>query len=631
MPRRTKEPEQKKNPWSGRLKKMQEYQDANLKNHQRNLTLLFGRSESNEGTLGQCAYAWGLFRSLISSCYIQNPEVMAHAYDEKTTSEVARLMTNVVRYDFDVMRLKASGNMAVLDCFTDGYGAIIEKADSDVRMVQEDEKKEEEPVLKSQQYLTKRIPPKDIFFDPAGTQLDLSDHKYIAIRFYPTISEVKADEMFGKDLPEKIDEFPESSTFNKAESSTGGKTEREKDPDFRTICMWEVHDKVNKKIIYFPDADKNHTWEMPWPFELNIGGLDFFPVTLMYFFPSPTGFYPVPLIDVIATQLEVINKLDHRIYTDATDFWNKFGIWEGTLDKNKLAKLEDPSPENCVIEFKMTDLVAQLAGEQSTLPQSEDVVWPIKGVTVRPENAAARQLVTQEIGDIIGFGSPARGGMAQTRSAREAVAMKERQDQRLNEYIDAITEFVRLFGQKHILILQQTMAEDRIANIMPEEAQGLVTWRKYTSKDIQGQFYFEVFSGTSMPRTSESKRQMELNFFNTVAPILQQAGYPLEPLIIRVAEVFQFRNPEQFFQNYKSEAKKFAIMLAQAQKNPGQLKAHPEQILEQGAKLVQAALSPGEIKALAQQMQGGGGAPQGGGGGGEQRGDPNAGSTGAVT
>ena len=628
MPKRVKEPEKKTNPWSGRLKKMQEYQDEKLPNHQRNLDLLFGRSESNTKSLGQCAYAWGLFRSLISSCYIQNPECMVQAYDDKQKSEAARLMTNVVRYDFDVMRLKATGNMAVLDCFVDGYGAIIERVNNDVKMVAGE--KEDEPVLKSQQYLSPRIPPKDIFFDPAGTRLDLSDHKYIAIRFYPTISEIKADDLFSKDLPKELDNFPEASTFNKGDSSTSGRTEREKDPDFRTICMWEIHDKVNRKIIYFPDADKNHTWEVDWPMDLNIGGLEFFAVTLMSFFPSPTGFYPIPLIDVIAKQLQVINKIDHMIYLDATTKFRKFGTWDSLVDQTQKAKITDPDPENSVLTFKKDDLVAMLAGDLNALPQSEDVIWPIKEPEVKQEAAAARQLVVSEITDIVGFGSPARGGMAQTRSAREAVAMKERQDQRLNEYTDAVTEFTRLFGQKHILILQQTMNEERYVRVLPEEAQGLATWKQYTSEDIQGQFHFEVFAGTSMPRTSESRRQMELNFFNTVAPIMQQAGYPLEPLILRIAEVFQFRNAEQFFQNYKQEAKKLAVILAQAQKNPAALKAHPEQILEQAAKLVQAALSPGELTALAQQMKGGAASPQGGDAGG-QRGDPNPGQTGAVT
>jgi hypothetical protein len=622
MPRRAKDPEKKKNPWTGRLKKMQEYQDENLKNHKRNLVLLFGRDESNEKSLGQCAYAWGLFRSLISTCYIQNPECMIEAYDDKQKSEAARLMTNVVRYDFDVMRLKQTGNMAVLDCFTDGYGAVIEKVRNDKDF------REDEQFLKSQQYLGDRVPPKDFFVDPAGTRLDLSDHKYIAIRFYPTISDVKNDEVFGDDLPKEIDNFPEASTFQKNDSSTPAKTEREKDPDFRTICMWEVHDKVNKKIVYFCDADKDHTWEVDWPVELNIGGLDFFPVTLMYFFPSPTGFYPIPLIDVIAKQLEVINKIDSRIYADATTKWRKFVTYDSVLDATQKAKITDDSPDNCVITLKSEDLVAETASGK-TLPQSEDVIWALQEPQIKQEAAAARQLVVQEITDIVGFGSPARGGMAQTRSAREAVAMKERQDQRLNEYTDAITEFTRLFGQKHVLFLQQTMNEDRYVRVLPEEAQGLSMWKQYTRDDIQGQFHFEVFAGTSMPRTSESRRQMELNFFNTVAPVLQAAGYPLEPLIIRMGEVFQFRNVEQFFQNYKAEAKKFAVILAQAQKNPAALKAHPEQILEQGAKLVQAALSPGELTALAQQMKGGQAGSQPSGEPSGQRGDPNAGATGA--
>ena len=404
MARKKEEP--KKNPWTSRLKRAKEYQEKNLKNHKRNAELLFGRSGGNEQTLGQCAYGWGLVRSLIAGIYVQNPQMMVQAYDQ-SQSDPAKMANNIVQFDFDQMDMKGTGNLMIPDIFIDGYSAFIERVKTDKRLVNDPKDTEEGVDIRSQQYLGDRIPTQDIFFDPTGTKLDLSDHKCLFIRFFPTIGELKEDPFFNKSLPENLENFPEASIYNRDAATTTSKVpgQRESDPDFRTIAMWEVHDKVNKKIIYFPDAEKDHTWEMDWPYELNLGGKLMFPVTLMHFFASSEGFYPIPLINVIANQLTVLNKLDWRIYKCCWTLNNKMGTWEGLMDSNQKSALLSDHPDDDLITFKQEDLVKMIAGDMAGLPQSEDVIWPIKSPQMEhlQEAVQARQMLVQEITDVIGF------------------------------------------------------------------------------------------------------------------------------------------------------------------------------------------------------------------------------------
>lgn len=95
--------------------------------------------------------------------------------------------------------------------------------------------------------------------------------------------------------------------------------------------------------------------------------------------------------------------------------------------------------------------------------------------------------------------------------------------------------------------------------------------------------------------------------FNVVAPVLMQAGYPIEPLILRLADVLQWKGVDQFFKNYKAAAKQLAMVLAaleQGQQLP------PNVLPEAAAQSVRASLSDGELAQLRQQLSG---QPQGGG------------------
>lgn len=622
---------------------MKNYQDAYSKHWDRNLDLLFGKTQEDAEGKNQCAYGWGLVQTLITSIFVHYPEMLVEAYNAMGVADPAAKMLNaILPYDFDQMDLKSIGNLAILDNFVAGYSAVIESVQSDTTAIRiaakgeadgEEGEEQEISVVKDQRYIARRIPPKDIMFDPQGTALDLSDHRYIACAWYPTIGQLRADEALNKDLPDELDTFPEASTYDrsgkKGSTSKGSmmQGEDEKDPEFRTICVWEIFDKVNHEIIYMTDFKHKIIGTINWTYDLKIGGRDLFPVTLMAFYPSTTGFYPKPIVDVIAGQLSVLNKLNSMIYEDATTKWRKWVTWSDVLTPDQIGKLTDANPANSIIEAD-PDIISTLAqGAQHSIPDLHDIVVAVPDPHVQQDVAAVRDMVIGEISDIIGFGSPARGGMPKTRSAREAMAIKEKMETRLHRLSDSVTEFFRQFGMKHILMLQQTQEIERYVKVFQDEVTAFAAWQKYTREDIKGTFHFQVFAGTSMPRNTESKKQQEITFFNALAPILQQAGYPLEPMIIRVCEAYSFKGMEKFFQNYKKIAKEGAKLLYAI--GHGQ-QVKPQLMPEAFAALVQACLSPGEMTMVKQELASGG-SSQGGGGGAPQertdRGDSNPAGT----
>ena len=129
------------------------------------------------------------------------------------------------------------------------------------------------------------------------------------------------------------------------------------------------------------------------------------------------------------------------------------------------------------------------------MPNLREIVVPIENPEPKKDSLAIRDMCIKEITDIIGYGPPDRGGMPKTRTAREAVAVKEKLEARLAKRADAVGDFYRDFGQKHLMFLQQKMQIDRDVRVF-DAAKNLVEWQSYARADIEeGLFNFIVYAG----------------------------------------------------------------------------------------------------------------------------------------
>ena len=114
--------------------------------------------------------------------------------------------------------------------------------------------------------------------------------------------------------------------------------EGDKDPAYKTICVWECHDKVKQEIVDVTDHKMQEIGRMDWPVKFKVGARSLFPVTLMAFHPMAHG-WPKPELDLIAAQLMSLNKLDREIYNSVFNHWNKHVTLAGALSADEAAKL----------------------------------------------------------------------------------------------------------------------------------------------------------------------------------------------------------------------------------------------------------------------------------------------------
>ena len=618
--------------WSTRLDRSKKYQDANSKHWVPNEKLIFGINANGDNEDdAELAYGWGLFKALETAIYVQDPDFYV---ESKFNSDpgTAKLLTDIIRTDVKDMDLKSTGGLLLLDTFVYGYGVGIETIRTDsnfVRFPPESalvreglvKEGEEMKVPADQDFEICRIHPKDALFDPRGTRLDLSDHGWFACAFYPTISELQNDPGFT--LPEKLDNIEEATQTTRVTEGSGNRDrpgrKGESDPNFKTCCVWEIWDKPNQEILYFLDSGYHFLGKKPWPCKLKIGPRALFPATVMAMHPNPKGFYPKAVVSLVRRQLERLNKLESDMDGYYRNRWKKVLAPAEWFSGDQVQHLVDTKAEHSVMLVEK-DVLDQFVGPQGKAQVNMgQLVVQLQDPMVPQDYYVRKQGIEQDIQQILGFGPSDRGGLPQTRSAREAVMINDSKQQKLVKLADNIADFYRWTCEKHILLLKNTLAVERAARKWPQPASGLAEWFTYGKQDIQGEFAFIVYSGSSGPRTTETKKQMAMQEFQTLAPIFQAEGKSIYPLLRKYGHVMGWDDIEEMLGNGKQEVKNLAAAAALYDQG----KVSGAKLLEQVGRVVQTNLTNNDLSEvknfLAQGISGSGGQPSTSGG---MRGDP---------
>ncbi len=608
--------------WGSRLVRAKAFQRKWAKTWDENRRLIFGETLPGGGQgqsppwtgmgVNAVSYGWGLFKGLETNIYVQNPDVIVSAKDASAMA-AAKRVSQIVRYDFsdEQMNVKAEGNFSFLDAFICGYGGVIESVKTKHKL-DEDGKKTGD--VEWQEFDIRRIDPKDVLFSQKARRHDLSDCDYIFVAWYPTIEELENDEDV-TDLPENIEKFPEATEFTRTIQPPEGSAERqaataaysggttEKDPAFKTICVWEAYDKTKHETLLLTDYQHYIIGRRKWQVDLRFGSRELFPYTPLLQHPIPGRFYPKAEVDLIAPQLREMNITENLISEDSRTKFKKWLTIAGIFTDDQKAKITDTGVKNALM-FVSADQLRDVLGIQSGAidPKSLDLrnlVVPIEDIAPKKDLFARFEMLEKEVQHIVGYGPSVRGGLPSTRSAREAMMINQEKERKLDKRRDHIGDFYRQMAMKHVRFLQRYMATERYAKVLPKAGQ-LAEWIKYKRDDISGDFEFDVLAGTSAPKSTEVKKASELQLFQTITPILMQSQLPVRPAFERLAEFYDWDGVDQLFASVKAKAAQ--VLQAVVGFNKG--KVPPEALLNAVSQLLMAELTPAEFEMLRKQMEG---------------------------
>ena len=611
--------------WKNRIKRMSEYQRENSSDWESNERLLVGDTTGvvavglKDSTGNQAkghAYAWGLVRSLLSEIYAQNPQVIAEPFSPQLYQH-GRLLTRIVQSDMDLMDAEEALQQAIEDTFPYGYGLIMEAVENAISTRVGDDG-EEMPSLDSQNFVLRRVHPNDVLFDPHGRSWSLVDHRFLAIRFYPSIKWLREEKDRRKakglswELPEKLDETPESlpeakgaNRLEQTQQQMGFGLHQESDADYRRVAVLEIHDKVSKKILYVLEHGQWFLGENPWPVTLKIGGKDHFPATLVAFNRRSTGFYPVPELSLVRPQILELSNLARMMREDAGNKYRKIATIAEFVDPLKRAEVGDMTMPQNLITFDRKAVEEFFGFTDDNRPRDFDVgklVTMLDDIQVNRDHPLRYQMVEAEIQAILGYGPANRGGIPKVRSAMEASLISDANEGRLQTKISRVERAFRQICEKHVLFLQQLQVEERYARNFPEMAR-IAPFFTYTKDQIEGEFAFRIFGGSSAPRNTNARRAQVKEMVQTLGPFLIQQGRDIRPLAEVLAKAHGWDEVDMLWNDIRGQLLALAATWFAVQQG----QAEPQALLEVVARTVQTGLSEAELQALAQKLGGGGG------------------------
>ncbi len=624
LPERTMRRKQKstpaspeENPWVKRLWRMKKYQERYSVNWERNEKLLFGElfsfnvGAAFKGYKGhpKNAYGWGLFKLLESEIYVQNPTAKVRGFVEQL-NEVGWLLEEMIRYDLDMENVRGTGSILLLDNFICGYGTIIETVETPKKWVRYPDPEtgvpDEVPLIEEQFFKWRRIHPKDFLNDPRSLRMDLADSRYCATRFFPTVDELRSDKRYR--LPDNIMEFPECHTVDMVEghrdsdrSYGESATQAEQDPKYRNIGVWEIHDNVDKRLVYVTDHQHEVIREDEpdsLPYDLQFGSRRLFPITVLGMHTQPRAWYPRAEVDLVAAQLEELNLIDALMTRDSLTKWRKTLLLGDLVTKEETKKLASPELLHSMV---IVDPVkaAEIAGVQEQAPLDiRRLAMQLEDPSMARDLPARRAILHEDIQHTLGYGPADRGGMPSTRTAREAVFIHSRQEQKLATRLEAVNLFYRDLVAKHVLFFQQMGKVDRYIRVS-SNTPGLDLFKKVRGEQVKGEFNFEILPGSSGPRTSEQKRAEELNLFQIVSPILAQQGKSIDASLRRLLRWWGDDRGDDILGNELQLAQQLAVALAFLRVG----KAGPADVIKAASDLTLSMLPPPQLLAIQQKIQ----------------------------
>lgn len=344
-----------------------------------NRNLMFGKLTSDErgpvrNAIAEC---YGTWRTLISNILASSPEILIQSKKPELDPFVVGL-SDVVNYDFKVGRLRSKIERALWQNFPYGMGIIAE--DFKVKKRYGDDGKDKgKPIgVDSIVFDWRNIPPKDALFDPDGFEIDLRDHRYIFLAWYPTVHELKTEkDDDGKRLysnTEDIENFPRANQLSKTErdryfqvdpsqylmSDSGTKAPQE----FHQIKVWRMYDRENEKVSDFADFDHRLFRTEDWPMPVMIQDKLQFPIKILALNVDPDKFYPTSEVELVRSQIYNEIKLNEILMTDLTTKIRRYLGLSPYITKDIMGKLLDPKMPNSYQVTTNIDIASQQASRE---------------------------------------------------------------------------------------------------------------------------------------------------------------------------------------------------------------------------------------------------------------------------
>lgn len=491
--------------WMGRIKKRE---DARKRVSERyhwklNVDRFKGKwdisEESVDVDIPPLNLIFGYVKTEIPSLYQRDPKIKVNPRNARSIPR-AKLHELVLNNLWRVKNMKKESKKTIWDAllcsdgwvkvgYTGSFGTVEDGNGNTVETIE------------SEDFFAYRTPYDCVLFDSMAVDPP-HDCSWMAFKVYRPLSEVKKNKDYAN---------TESLSAVSLEEDAKRRTDKESyDSDVEMACLYEVWDKTNKEKFVLGVGVQNGPLERgKWPYTKLKG----FPVSRLGFNPVNDEPYSVP--DVFMGERQVLEKIKLRaIELEAVKCQTRqFVAKKGVFDEDTKNSYKNSSAG------QILEINGNPTSDIAPMPYAnvQFDIWPLE------------DRIDNDLVNIWGQTASERGG-AEKSSTRAVAEIKLRQAGSVNrrsEKVDMVEDFVEDVASK-LMALVAEFADtpqyvrmsgkptDEVTSILkarPSAGQpGAVTQDAgftFTKEDIDGEFDYQVVSGSVAPLDQQRKQEIQ--------------------------------------------------------------------------------------------------------------------------
>jgi len=475
------------------------------------------------------AMGWSVINGMIDDTYFQNPETLIQARGGDPNGDLSRVLTdvtNTIHKDTDTegimrqaMQTSAWAGFAL-------HWAYFDQIDRDGDGGRID--------VDRQRICGEYVSPFLFRGDPQGRRWDFKDFTWISRDYTLTLQQALDHPLFTDEGKRMLREWARGD--RQQVSGDALVTERgfaETDPKFVKLRLRETWDRPNHQILHQPVGASFDVGpeDNPWPREFIES--DDLPATMVAFNRVPEdekfidGWWPLPDIQLVADQLEELNRLFGILMEAATLSTLKYLYVQGLIgaeewnaiasDKTRTGTAVDLTKvkEHLVAagflnadKFTLRDLIM-------LLPQDEAAAM------VKHEEAIERVMNT--IAEVLGQGPGSRYGLAPSKTATESAGLQAAKDQRARARANQAGRIYDAITAKYWLLLK---ANQQLPIAYVDSTSGNKgVWRQFNAQKVRNiDLAYTHRVGSSRPRDTQSELFALKESAAIALPVLQFLG-----------------------------------------------------------------------------------------------------------
>jgi hypothetical protein len=368
-----------------------------------------------------------------------------------------------------------------------------------------------------------RVSPHDVFVDPEATSMQ--DARWIAQRVVKTYEEVKESNVYKPAAVKhcKADGHMSDNWFSANPFKRGDAD------DVKRVTVWEFYDISKGLMSVFPEAGDDFFVD-PTPMPYVFGH----PFTMLRNYEVPDQFYPMGELEALEPLQHELNLTRTQMFNDRKQFRRAWLIRADSFGKAGKAAILDDS-DNRVIPVEGNEPFAEM-------------IAPLPAQQVNPQLYTDSEVIESDFTSISAVSEYMRGALPEIRrTATEAAILQDTANARAADKLARVEWAITAVARRMVQLAQQYMSEGQVGRITGKTNQPVYFY--FEPEDIEGEYDFEVQSGSTQPKNEMLRRQNAMQLLQTLAPF----GDPMLGLVDMrkvithaLRDGFGIANPEEF-------------------------------------------------------------------------------------